>query len=69
MAIDFEEALAGEHGEIARKAAEDAVSSAVKQLGQMLNPAGLRALPEGVERFASGGVFNPPKARMLGFGH
>ena len=60
MAIDFENALAGEHGDEAQRAAEDAVRGAVDAIAVMLKPSIDAALNAGAAMggFAAGGIFN-----------
>lgn len=66
MATDFEGALAGEHGEDAQRAAEEAVRGAVDALAGMLKPTMDAALAACVATggFATGGVFNARAATL-----
>lgn len=63
MTIDFENALAGEHGAETQAAAEEAVRYAVDSIAKMIKPSIDAALAAEVASgdFASGGTFTVPK--------
>lgn len=67
MAIDFEEALAGKHGDIVRETAERAIALAVERMAEMAAAAS-NWVPFGeAKTFATGGVVGmPPPTTIMG---